>query len=81
MVKHEPGSLANCLLALAKLNCNLTKIESRPIIGQPWQYVIYLDMEHTLTATSSKDIATALKPYSTNVKVFGTFNKGAVYET
>jgi 3-deoxy-7-phosphoheptulonate synthase len=43
-VKDEPGSLYFCLKILAESNINLSKIESRPIHGQPWHYMFYLDV-------------------------------------
>jgi 3-deoxy-7-phosphoheptulonate synthase len=43
-IKDEPGALYSCLKILAERNINLSKIESRPIHGQPWQYMFYLDV-------------------------------------
>jgi 3-deoxy-7-phosphoheptulonate synthase len=43
-IKDEPGSLYSCLKILSDSNINLSKIESRPIHGQPWHYMFYLDV-------------------------------------
>lgn len=40
-----PGALLSCMAVLAAQNLNLKKLESRPILGKPWQYMFYLDIE------------------------------------
>lgn len=42
---HEPGSLAGALAALAGVRLNLTKIESRPIRGRPFEYQFLVEVE------------------------------------
>lgn len=44
-VKNEPGSLYNCLGILQKNKMNLSRLESRPIPGQTWNYWFYADAE------------------------------------
>lgn len=41
---HEKGSLATALNLINKHNINLSKIESFPVIGEPWHYQFYLDL-------------------------------------
>jgi len=40
---HRTGSLSWVLFAMAGLNLNLTKIQSRPIADRPWEYIFYVD--------------------------------------
>ena len=41
---HEPGALARALQALADREVNLTKIESRPIAGKPFEYRFVVEL-------------------------------------
>jgi 3-deoxy-7-phosphoheptulonate synthase len=43
-VPNEPGSLFACLKILSEGGINLSKLESRPIQGQPWRYLFYVDV-------------------------------------
>lgn len=42
---HTPGALAAVLTLLATHNINLSKLQSRPIIGKPWHYRFYLVLD------------------------------------
>jgi prephenate dehydratase len=44
-VENRPGSLVEALQIFATHGTNLTKIESRPVQGKPWQYVFYVDCQ------------------------------------
>jgi len=44
-VENRPGSLVAALSALSALGTNLTKIESRPVHGKPWEYSFYVDCQ------------------------------------
>jgi prephenate dehydratase len=50
---HEPGSLHRLLGEIAAEEINITKIESRPIVGKPFEYAFHLDMECSLERSSS----------------------------
>ena len=52
-VANRPGTLVAALQVFAEHNTNLCKIESRPVQGQPWEYVFYVDYQVTDPAESS----------------------------
>jgi len=73
--KHKPGALYKALSAFAINNINLTKLESRPIIGKPWQYNFYLDFEGNRKEKIIQKALAILKDNSLFLKILGSYPK------
>jgi prephenate dehydratase len=72
---HRPGSLAKVLVKLAKLDINLSKIQSVPRMNGEWEYMFYLDLELSKN-TNSEVIQRVLKNYTSNLEILGVYYKG-----
>ncbi len=71
--KNEPGLLFRCLSAFALRNIDLTKIESRPLRGVPWEYVFYLDFLGSVTEQRCDRALEQLREMAIFVRVFGSY--------
>lgn len=80
-VKHVPGSLFKALSPYAKYGLNLTKIESRPVFGKPWEYIFFLDFEIGKNDKKVNLIVSEMKKYAQFIKILGRYEKGRTYET
>jgi prephenate dehydratase len=70
---HEPGALYDCLGEFAKRRVNLAKIESRPRLNRPWQYIFYLDFEGHCQDPECEAAIMGLLRRSLFVKLLGSY--------
>jgi prephenate dehydratase len=71
-IEHRPGTLVAALQRLADAGVNLTKIESRPVPGSPWEYVFYVDVRFDTVVQADAALA-ALEEHCRMVKVLGRY--------
>ena len=75
--RNIPGALFRSLSAFALRDLNLTKIESRPLRGKPWEYLFYLDfLGHVDDPVSQKALG-HLAELADMLRVLGSYPKGA----
>ncbi len=72
-LQHYPGSLFMALSSFAGRGINLTKIESRPVRRDPWQYVFYLEVEGHLDDWQVKSAFEELRAKTGMMRIIGSF--------
>lgn len=75
---QQAGALVDALLVLRNHNIVMTKLESRPIHGTPWEEMFYIDLQGNL---NSHEMQTALKELSAitlYTKVLGCYPSDSV---
>jgi len=72
---HRKGSLANILNIIAFHEINLTKIESVPIIGEPWHYLFYVDVQLNKPELYFQMLNT-VKTLTGNLTILGHYKSG-----
>ena len=70
---HRPGVLYECLAEFARRRISLTKLESRPRLNRPWQYIFYLDFEGHCQDPECEAAMMGLLRRSSFVKMLGSY--------
>jgi prephenate dehydratase len=71
--RNEPGALHRAIGTLAGRGLNLSKIESRPVGAEPWQYHFYLDVDAGLHEPALAAALEELQTAATFVRVLGSY--------
>ncbi len=72
-VADLPGSLFRALQVLAERGLNMKKLESRPILGKPWQYLFYIDVDLPDDPAVFARTLAELKPVTEDLRVLGAY--------
>jgi len=73
-VEDKPWTLVRALNELSAIGTNMTKIESRPVHGKPWEYIFYVDCQIHSPEEGSRAIE-ALRPHCIMVKELGRYRE------
>jgi len=71
--KQQAGSLADALMIFKQHQINLVKLESRPVPGNPWEEVFYVDLEANLDDLHVKQALEELREHTQYTRVLGCY--------
>ena len=72
-VRNTPGALFKCMSVFALRDIDLTKIESRPIRGRPWEYLFYLDFLGNTKEDNTRKALDHLQELTEFLEVLGCY--------
>jgi len=72
-IRHQEGALLQALSVLHGARINLTKLESRPKPGSPFEYLFYIDFEGSMTEDRVKAALEELRSATSFLKILGSY--------
>ncbi|WHS99677.1 bifunctional chorismate mutase/prephenate dehydratase [Pantoea sp. SGAir0180] len=70
---QQAGALVDALLVLRQHNLIMSKLESRPINGNPWEEMFYLDVQGNLQSEKMQQALEELRAMTRSLKVLGCY--------
>lgn len=78
---HSSGALVKALSVFEEHRVNLTKLESRPILGNPWEEMFYVDFEGNIEDENIQNTLDELGPFIRFFKVLGSYPSQVIPKT
>lgn len=73
----RPGALHSALDAITAAGVNMSKLESRPLRGETWQYVFFMDLECDLARPEIRAAVERLGNATRTMRVLGCYAAGS----
>jgi prephenate dehydratase len=71
--RNLPGALYKCLSVFALRDIDLSKLESRPLRGRPWEYFFYIDFVGNVKEERCKNALAHLSEVANFLRVLGCY--------
>ncbi len=75
VTSNEEGSLIECLNVLHEFGINMSKLESRPRMNEPWKYSFHLDIVANTADPDTKKALKELEAKAAELTVLGCYPK------
>jgi chorismate mutase / prephenate dehydratase len=73
VTRHEERALLRCLEILSGSGHSMTKLESRPRPGRPWEYLFFVDFEGNVAEPRTAAALDELRSAAQYIKVLGSY--------
>lgn len=76
-IDDKSGALLEALEIFHEYNYNMKKLESRPILGSPWQYMFYADIETEGKTEKLEEFLAKLRTKTSDLRLLGSYKSKA----